>query len=153
MLPTLEQSVGLYLRVKGSSAWPGPPGTYSEQEILEFAQARAQSVVDYLVSKGIDPARFVIEAELPPQDHWEVDDPDIQAELLLARLGLEGQTVLISLGQFFGRQAVVEPFLFVASVSFGFWLISLASGYWLVRECRVLPALVLSGTAIIIVQA
>ena len=80
VLPTLQQSVGLYLRVKGSSAWPGPAGTYTQDEILEFAQARAQSVIDYLVSKGIDPARFVAEATLPPQEHWEVDDPDIQAE-------------------------------------------------------------------------
>jgi outer membrane protein OmpA-like peptidoglycan-associated protein len=70
----------LYLRVQGSSAWPGPAGTYTQDDILQFAQARAQSVVDYLVSKGIDPARFVVEAKLPPQDHWEVDDPDIQAE-------------------------------------------------------------------------
>jgi outer membrane protein OmpA-like peptidoglycan-associated protein len=80
VLPTLQQSVGLYLRVEGSSAWPGPAGTYTQEEILEFARARAQSVVDYLVSKGIDPARFVVEATLPPQDHWEVDDPEIQAE-------------------------------------------------------------------------
>ncbi len=80
VLPTLTQSVGLYLRVKGSSAWPGPKGAYTEESIREFAQARAQSVVDYLVSKGIDPARFLVEATLPPQDHWETEDPDIQAE-------------------------------------------------------------------------
>lgn len=80
VLPTLLQSVGLYLRVKGSSAWPGPKGTYTEQQILEFSKARAQSVVDYLVSKGVDPARFVVDATLPPEDHRETDDPDKQAE-------------------------------------------------------------------------
>jgi ABC-type nitrate/sulfonate/bicarbonate transport system substrate-binding protein len=80
VLPTLQQSVGLFLRVKGSSAWPGPPGTYTKEEILEFAEARAQSVVDYLVSKEIDPTRFVIEAALPPEDHWETEDPEKQAE-------------------------------------------------------------------------
>lgn len=80
VLPTLTQSVGLYLRVKGSSAWPGPKGTYREQEILDFAGARAQSVVDYLVSKGVDPARFVVEATLPPPEHWETEDPEVQAE-------------------------------------------------------------------------
>jgi hypothetical protein len=80
VMPTLSQSVGLLLRVKGSSAWPGPKGTYSEDEILDFAEARAQSVVDYLVSQGIDPARFIVEATLPPQDHWETEDPDKQAE-------------------------------------------------------------------------
>jgi ABC-type amino acid transport substrate-binding protein len=80
VVPTLQQSVGLFLRVKGSSAWPGPPGTYTEKEILEFAEARAQSVVDYLVSQGIDPTRFIVEATLPPEDHWETEDPEKQAE-------------------------------------------------------------------------
>jgi ABC-type amino acid transport substrate-binding protein len=80
VIPTLSQSVGLFLRVKGSSAWPGPPGTYSEAEILEFAEARAQSVVDYLVTQGIDPTRFIVEATLPPEDHRETEDPQLQAE-------------------------------------------------------------------------
>ncbi|RLC65980.1 MAG: hypothetical protein DRI48_05765 [Chloroflexi bacterium] len=80
VMPTLSQSVGLFLRVKGSAAWPGPPGTYTKEEILEFAEARAQSVVDYLVSQGIDPARFIVEATLPPEDHWETEDPELQAE-------------------------------------------------------------------------
>jgi hypothetical protein len=80
VVPTLQQSVGLFLRVKGSSAWPGPPGTYTEAEILEFAQARAQSVVDYLVSQGIDPTRFIVEATLPPEDRRETEDPEKQAE-------------------------------------------------------------------------
>ena len=80
VVPTLQQSVGLFLRVKGSSAWPGPPGTYTDKEILEFAEARAQSVVDYLVSQGIDPTRFIVEATLPPEDHWETEDPDKQAQ-------------------------------------------------------------------------
>jgi len=80
VMPTLSQSVGLFLKVKGSSAWPGPPGTYTEDEILEFAEARAQSVVDYLVSQGIDPARFIVEATLPPEDHRETEDPEKQAE-------------------------------------------------------------------------
>jgi hypothetical protein len=80
VMPTLSQSVGLLLRVKGSSAWPGPEGTFTEKEILDFAEARAQSVVDYLVSQGIDPARFIVEATLPPRDHWETEDPEKQAE-------------------------------------------------------------------------
>jgi ABC-type nitrate/sulfonate/bicarbonate transport system substrate-binding protein len=80
VLPTLTQSVGLYLRVKGSSAWPGPKGTYQQADILQVAQGRAQSVVDYLVSKGVDKARFVVDATLPPQDHWESEDPAVQAQ-------------------------------------------------------------------------
>lgn len=80
VVPTLQQSVGLFLRVQGSSAWPGPAGTYTEQDILDFAQARAQSVVDYLVSQGIDPTRFITEAVLPPAEHRETEDPELQAE-------------------------------------------------------------------------
>jgi ABC-type nitrate/sulfonate/bicarbonate transport system substrate-binding protein len=80
VVPTLQQSVSLFLRVKGSSAWPGPPGTYTEAEILEFAEARAQSVVDYLVSQGIDPTRFIVEATLPPEERRETEDPEQQAE-------------------------------------------------------------------------
>jgi ABC-type amino acid transport substrate-binding protein len=80
VLPTLQQSIGLFLIVEGSSAWPGPPGTYTQEEILEFAEARAQSVVDYLVSKGIDPTRFIVKAVLPPEDHWETEDAEKQAQ-------------------------------------------------------------------------
>ncbi|MBU6358803.1 MAG: ABC transporter substrate-binding protein [Chloroflexi bacterium] len=80
VVPTLQQSVGLYLRVKGSSAWPGPKGAYTEKQILEFAQARAQAVVDYLVSQKVDRARFVVEAVVPPVERRETDDPDKQAE-------------------------------------------------------------------------
>jgi ABC-type nitrate/sulfonate/bicarbonate transport system substrate-binding protein len=80
VVPTMSQSVGLLLQVTGSAAWPGPAGTYTEAEILEFAEARAQSVVDYLVSQGIDPARFIVNATLPPEEHRETEDPAIQAE-------------------------------------------------------------------------
>lgn len=80
VMPTLSQSVGLFLQVEGSSAWPGPAGTYTKDEILEFAEARAQSVVDYLVSQGIDPARFIITGTLPPESHWETEDAELQSE-------------------------------------------------------------------------
>ncbi|MEJ2750341.1 MAG: ABC transporter substrate-binding protein [Anaerolineae bacterium] len=80
VVPTLSQSVGLFLRVKGSSAWPAHEPPWTEQDILEVAEGRAQSVVDYLVSQGIDPARFIVEATLPPEDHRNTDDPNIQAE-------------------------------------------------------------------------
>ena len=66
--------------MEGSSAWPGPAGTYTETEIIEFAEARAQSVVDYLISQGIDQARFVVTAVLPPEDHRESEDPLVQQE-------------------------------------------------------------------------
>ena len=58
VVPTLSQSVGLFLRVQGSSAWPANDPPYTEEDILEVAEGRAESVVDYLVSQDIDPARF-----------------------------------------------------------------------------------------------
>ncbi|RMG97556.1 MAG: hypothetical protein D6706_08340 [Chloroflexi bacterium] len=80
VVPTLSQSVGLFLRVRGSSAWPKNDPPYTEEDILEIAEGRAQSVVDYLVSQGIDPARFIIEATLPPEDHRNTEDPNIMAQ-------------------------------------------------------------------------
>jgi ABC-type amino acid transport substrate-binding protein len=80
VVPTLQQSIGLFLRVKGSAAWPGPKGTYKEDEILKFAEARAQSVVDYLVTQKIDRTRFIVEATLPPKENWETENAEIQAE-------------------------------------------------------------------------
>jgi ABC-type amino acid transport substrate-binding protein len=80
VVPTLSQSIGLFLRVKGSSAWPANEPPWTEEDILEVAEGRAQSVVEYLVSQGIDPARFIVEAALPPEDHWNTDDPNIQAQ-------------------------------------------------------------------------
>lgn len=80
VIPTLSQSVGLFLEVQGSSAWPANDPPYTEEDILEVAEGRAQSVVDYLVSQGIDPARFIVEATLPPEDHHNTEDPQIQAQ-------------------------------------------------------------------------
>lgn len=80
VVPTMSQSVGLLLEVTGSAAWPGPPGTYTREEIEQFAQARAQSVVDYLVSQDLDPARFIADFTLPPEDQWETEDPAVQEE-------------------------------------------------------------------------
>ena len=79
VIPIMSSSVGIFLRVKGSSAWPGPVGSYSQQDIYTFALARGQAVVDYLVSQGIDPARFLVEATLPPQERRDTEDPELQA--------------------------------------------------------------------------
>jgi hypothetical protein len=80
VVPTLLQSVGLFLRVNGSSAWPANDPPWTEADILEVAEGRAQSVVDYLVSQGIDPARFIIETTLPPAERRGTDDANQQAE-------------------------------------------------------------------------
>lgn len=78
VIPTLSQSVGLFLQVEGSSAWPANEPAYTEEEIVEVAAGRAESVVEYLVSQGIDPARFIIETTLPPEDRRNTDDPSLQ---------------------------------------------------------------------------
>jgi ABC-type amino acid transport substrate-binding protein len=80
VVPTLTQSVGLFLRVRGSSAWPANEPPYAEEDILEVAEGRAQSVVDYLVSQGIDPARFIVEAVLPAEENRNTTDANIQAQ-------------------------------------------------------------------------
>lgn len=80
VVPTLSQSVGLFLKVEGSSAWPANTPPYTEADILEVAEGRAQSVVDYLVTQGIDPARFIVEATLPPENRRHTEDPNIMAE-------------------------------------------------------------------------
>jgi ABC-type nitrate/sulfonate/bicarbonate transport system substrate-binding protein len=79
VVPIMSESIGLYLQVTGSSAWPGPAGTYSEQEIYDFALARAEAVRDYLASQGIDPARFVVDAVIPPEERRETEDAELQA--------------------------------------------------------------------------
>lgn len=80
VVPTMTQSIGLFLRVRGSSAWPANEPPYTEADILEVAEGRAQSVVDYLVSQGVDPARFIVEATLPPETNRGTDDPNLQAQ-------------------------------------------------------------------------
>ncbi len=82
VVPIMSSSVGIYLRVVGSAAWPasGPGAPYTEQEIYEFGLARAQAVVDYLVSQGLDPVRFVIEGTLPPEERRNTDDPALQEQ-------------------------------------------------------------------------
>lgn len=78
--PALKQRDGLFLLVRGSAAWPGPKGTYSETQIREIANSRAKAITEYLISQQIDPARFKIESVLPPAERRDTDDPIKQAE-------------------------------------------------------------------------
>jgi ABC-type nitrate/sulfonate/bicarbonate transport system substrate-binding protein len=70
----LTQNVTLFVRVKGSSAWPGPKGSVSQEQVELTAKGRAQSVVNYLVAQGIDASRFVVEWTLPPVENRETND-------------------------------------------------------------------------------
>lgn len=77
--PTLQQSVGLFLKVTGSSAWPGPKGAYTEAQIKDFALARANAVIDYLATQHkVDKARFIADAVVPPAERRETDDAATQ---------------------------------------------------------------------------
>ncbi len=80
VVPVMQSTAGTYLKILGSAAWPGPLGTFTEQEIRDFALARAVSVRDYLITKGIDPSRFVIEAVVPPRERQNSEDEEIQAQ-------------------------------------------------------------------------
>ncbi len=88
VLPVMQSTTGTYLKIVGSAAWPGPAGSFTEQEIRDFALARAVSVRDYLVTKGIDPSRFVIEAVVPPSDRQNSEDEDVQAQDRYVELAL-----------------------------------------------------------------
>src|SRR5262245_38010869 len=59
VLPVLRAS-RLYLKIEGSSAWPGPEGRFSQQDIRDFAMARATSVATFLTQQGIDPNRLIL---------------------------------------------------------------------------------------------
>lgn len=76
----LTQNISLVVRVKGSAAWPGPKGTYTQQQVEETARARAQAIADFLVAKGINNDRLVVQFELPPEDHRETSDVAKQSD-------------------------------------------------------------------------
>lgn len=76
----LAQNVGLYVRVKGSSAWPGPAGRIPRENVESTAKERAQAVIDFLVAQGISRERFLLDWAMPPQDHWETEDLTKQAK-------------------------------------------------------------------------
>ena len=88
VLPVMQSTAGTYLKIVGSAAWPGPVGTFTEQEIRDFAQARAVSVRDQLISDGIDASRFVIDTVLPPPQRQNSEDEDVQAEDRFVQLTL-----------------------------------------------------------------
>jgi NitT/TauT family transport system substrate-binding protein len=59
VLPVLKSS-RLYLKIEGSSAWPGPEGRFSAEDIRSFAEQRALSVQQFLAGQGIDPNRLIV---------------------------------------------------------------------------------------------
>lgn len=80
VIPMLTENENLLLYVRGSSAWPANEPPWTEADILEVAEARAQSVVDHFLSQGFDRDRFIIETILPPEENRNTDDVNIQAK-------------------------------------------------------------------------
>ena len=74
-------------------------------------------------------------------------------KLFLDRLEHAGAILLTSLGQFMQRQPVKDPAFFVAFASLVFWIISLIAGYSLMRQHKVLTAILPSAVVILMVQA
>lgn len=60
VLPVLVASTEVYLKVDGSSAWPGPAGRYTKEQIQDFAFQRALSVAQFLAGQGIDTDRLIL---------------------------------------------------------------------------------------------
>ncbi len=79
-LRVLQQNVNLYVRVKGSSAWPGPKGAIKRELVETTAKERAQAIVDFFAGQGINKDRLIVEWTMPPQDHWETTDVAKQAQ-------------------------------------------------------------------------
>ncbi|MCP4614282.1 MAG: ABC transporter substrate-binding protein [Planctomycetes bacterium] len=79
MMPAIRAS-SLYLRITGSSAWPGPTGYYSEAEITNFARRRAIAVAQYISNQGVDPGRFIIEVTIPPSERREITGPELEQD-------------------------------------------------------------------------
>jgi ABC-type nitrate/sulfonate/bicarbonate transport system substrate-binding protein/outer membrane protein OmpA-like peptidoglycan-associated protein len=87
-VPILRQSPGLLLRVKGSSAWPGPAGTFAQADIESVARSRSQAIAQFLAAQGIAKNRLFVTWTLPPPERRETDDLLKQAEDRYVELAL-----------------------------------------------------------------
>jgi NitT/TauT family transport system substrate-binding protein len=84
VLPVL-QTTRLYLRVQGSAAFPAGP-QFSEDGVRTVALGRANAVVTYLTTLGVDPDRFVV--EYSPPSCVQCTDPAQQAADRFVRMTL-----------------------------------------------------------------
>ncbi len=79
VLPALAATPNSILRVRGSSAWPGPKGAHTRAEVEGAARQRADAVLDYLLTLGVNQKRLMLATVLPPLPHRESEDIAIQA--------------------------------------------------------------------------
>ena len=85
VIPVMQASTA-YLTIIGSAAWPGPEGTFTQEDIENFARLRAIQIAQYISNQGINPNRLIIEFTLPPESHWFSTDESILASDRIAQL-------------------------------------------------------------------
>jgi hypothetical protein len=73
VLPKLQIRDDSGLVIVGSAAWPKGKD-YDENTIRQFGRQRAQSVADYLASKGVDIKRLKVDSVVPPQERRDTAD-------------------------------------------------------------------------------
>lgn len=76
VVPVLKQTPGLYLKVEGSAYQPIGDTPQANEA---FARSRAQAVIYFLITQGIDPNRF-IEGYLKPQFPGSTDPTEQQQD-------------------------------------------------------------------------
>ncbi|HEU5317304.1 MAG TPA: ABC transporter substrate-binding protein [Chloroflexota bacterium] len=64
VIPVLRSTVGTYLRIEGSAAWPAGAGL-NEALVNGLAFERARAVQDYIIKFGIPVERLVLASTLP----------------------------------------------------------------------------------------
>ena len=57
------------------------PAPHNLDQFLNYQRLQriGKNLADYLVSQGIDPARFITETVLPPEERQNTDDPSLQS--------------------------------------------------------------------------
>jgi hypothetical protein len=88
-LPQLRDDERASLEIRSGSAWPGPRGTYTAAQVEDAARGKAQLILDYLVSQGIDADRIDIVTVLPPEARRETTDLSAQAQDYFVQLTLQ----------------------------------------------------------------
>ncbi|HWQ14115.1 MAG TPA: ABC transporter substrate-binding protein, partial [Roseiflexaceae bacterium] len=81
VLPVLRSST-LYLKIEGSSAWPGPEGRFTAEQIRAFARDRATSVATFLSQQGITPSRLII-GTLEPKFPNSLDEAELAQDRIV----------------------------------------------------------------------
>jgi len=83
VVPILRTST-FYLKITGTSAASGPQGSYTDEQILEFGERRANAVAQYLSNCGISLNRLIITSILPGMDATQEETRMVSLELFEA---------------------------------------------------------------------